>query len=136
MRIVAADVDVAGIVPALGAVLEQVDGADRKGLALDDGGGAAGRQCCVGHECEGLEGAARPKRSWARERVVDQVSALEVKAARAEIADFDRSAVAEAFLHRAIPLLDILRGGMRIERGEAYGGRRQGAGAEHWRAEI
>ena len=89
-----------------------------------------------GNEGERLEGTARPKRPGPGKRVVDEMSALEMESASAEVTDVERCVFAEALLHGCIPLLDVLRGRMRVEGGKADGGCGQRAGAEHWRAEV
>src|SRR5215475_4357887 len=62
--------------------------------------------------------------------------ALEVEAAGADVTDFERGVGVQAFLHRGVPLLDVLRGGMWIEGGETDGGCGKRAGTENGRAEI
>src|ERR1041385_2601970 len=44
MRIASADIDVASVVPTLRGVFQQIDGAHRKGLSLDDRVGTSLRQ--------------------------------------------------------------------------------------------
>src|SRR5882724_7217887 len=76
VRIAAAHVRVTSVVPALRRFLQQVDGADRKCLALNDGSGAAARQYGPGHKRQRLEGTPRSKRPGPRQSVIDQVRAL------------------------------------------------------------
>src|SRR5262249_27373753 len=80
--------------------------------------------------------AARSERAGSGQRVVDQMGALQVESARAEITDFDGSVVAEAFLKRQIPLLNVLRWRVGIESCEADSGRWQRARSKHGSAEI
>src|SRR5580765_9000212 len=73
--IFAAHIHVAGVIPALRGVFEQVDGADWEGLALNDSVGAAGSQDGSGYEAQSVERATRAERSRARRGVVDEVRA-------------------------------------------------------------
>src|ERR1700688_3749098 len=99
MRVVPAHIDVACVVPALRAVLKQVDGTDGKGLALYDGIRAARWQRRIWHKGKRLKRTARSKRSRSGKRVVDEVRPLQVKPTRAEIAYFERCVPPEALLH-------------------------------------
>src|SRR5438046_8081539 len=71
VRITAAEVDVTRVVPALRAVFEEIDGADRESQALNDSIGATRGQRSIGHEGKRFERAARAERSGPRKRVVD-----------------------------------------------------------------
>src|SRR5579864_9011282 len=59
-----------------------------------------------------------------------------MKTARTDITDFHRSVGVQTLLHGGIPLLDILRGRMRVECGKADGGGRERSGAQYRGAEI
>jgi len=135
MRIAASHIDVSRVVPALRAVLEQIDGAYRKGLALNNGVRATGRQLRVRHESERLERPPRPERPGPG-RVLLSSALAAGEAARAEIADFQGSIFAKAFLYRGVVLLYVLGGRMRIECREADGGGWQRAGTQHRRTEV
>src|SRR5256885_645047 len=107
MRVPAAQVDVAGVVPTLRAVFQQVDRADRKCFALNDGVSTACGEFGAVDKCKRFEWAARSKRTGAGQRVVDQVRALQMKTARTEIPGFERNVPPETLLQRKIPLLDV-----------------------------
>ena len=137
MRVTAAHIDVACVVPALRRVGEQIDGAHRSA----DGsgrtiGGRRGRngdtrgQRGIVDELENLERAPRADGAGAWRRIVDEVGALQVNAARSEIADLKSGFTAETLLDRRAPLLDILRGGVWIKGGEAHGGGPENCGIE------
>src|SRR5205085_7602517 len=83
--ILPANIYVTGVVPTLRRIFEQIDCADRERLALDDGVGAARREYCVWNKTECLERTARAERAGSRRRVMDQVRALQVQSARAEM---------------------------------------------------
>jgi hypothetical protein len=113
MRVAAANVDVAGVVPGLRGVGEQVDGAD--GSAQRAGGAAGGRrrrngnaggQAGVCYEFKNLERAARADGAGAWRRVVNEVGALKMNAAGAEVADFEGGFAAETLFDGGTPLLD------------------------------
>ena len=123
----AADVDVAGVVPALGGVLEQVDGGDGEGVGDADD---VGRQGGVGDEADLAEGSAGLNGTGAGLRIVDEVGALKVPTAGAEVADLDGGRGAELFFDVGGPLLDVLRGGVDLHRGEADGGLAEDGGSE------
>src|SRR6266404_7730640 len=91
VRITAAHIHVAPVVPTLRRVFQQIDGADRESLTLHYGGGAARRQQRARHKSERLEGASRAERTRSGKSVVDQVRALQVETARTDVADFQRS---------------------------------------------
>src|SRR5262249_41434252 len=129
-------VHIARVVPALRAVLQQVDRAHRKSLALNHRVGAARSQSRTWYKGKRFERTPWPKGAGSRQRVIDQMCALQMKTARAEITDFDRSISSSAFLQRSTPLLYVLRRRMRIKRGEAYRCRRKRSCAENWRAKI
>src|ERR1700737_605604 len=122
MRIAAPDIHVARVVPTLRGVFQQIDSADRESLTLNDGSAAARRQHRARHKSKRLEGAPRAKRARSGESVVDQVRSLQMESARADVADFKRGVLPEAFLHGAVPLLDVLRGSVGIEGCKAHGG--------------
>src|SRR5258708_7335752 len=61
---------------------------------------------------------------------------LQVETARADVANFERSVLPEAFLHRAVPLLNVLRRRVGIERSETYSSWCQCARAKNGCAEI
>src|ERR1700676_1015662 len=90
VRITATHLDIAGVVPTLSTVLQKVDGADRESLALYDRISAARRKSGVRHKSKRLERSARSQRARSRQRVVNQMRPLQMEAARAEVADFDR----------------------------------------------
>ena len=136
MRIPAPHVDVARVIPTLRAVLQQIDGADRKSHALNHGIRAARRQSGVRDKRKRLEWAAGTERPRTRKSIVDQMRALQVEATRSEIPEFQRSVAPQAFLHGSIPLLNVLRRRVRVEGRETYGRGRQRSDAEHGRAEI
>src|ERR1700751_2202070 len=71
--ILSADVHVSGVVPTLRRVFEQVNGANRKRLALDYGVSAAGSEHCAGYEAQCVEWTARSEWSRTGRRIVDQV---------------------------------------------------------------
>src|SRR5258708_2061316 len=120
MRIPAADIHVSGVVPALSGIFEQINGADRESFALHHSRGAAWRQHGSRNKCERLERTPRAKRTRSGESVVDQMRSLQVETARADVADFERSVLPKAFLHRAVPLLNVLRRRVGIECSETY----------------
>ncbi len=120
VRIATSQVNVARVVPALRCVLQQVDGADRESLALDNGGRATRRQLGPGNKCQRLERTPGAQRAGSGKRVIDQVRSLQVKAAGAEISDFDRRVLPQTLLHRTIPLLNVLRRGVGIECRKAH----------------
>src|SRR5713226_9202774 len=136
MRIAAADIHEARVVPALRGVFQQIDGADWKSLTLHEGSGAIRRQHRARHKSKRLEGTPRPQRARSGESVVDQVRPLQMETSRADVADFKRGVLPEALLHGAVPLLDVLRGSVGIEGCEAHRGWRQGARAQNGCAEI
>src|SRR6266851_648627 len=136
MRIAASDIHVSGVVPALRGILEQINGADRESFALHDSGTAAGGQHRSRNKCERLERTPRAKRTRSGESVVDQMRSLQVETARADVADFKRSVLPEAFLHRPVPLLNVLRWCVGIESSETHSGWRQCAHAKNRCAEI
>src|SRR6267154_80432 len=136
MRIAAADIHVSGVVPALRGILEQINGADRESFALHDSRSTARRQYRSRNKCERLERTPRAKRTRSRESVVDQMRSLQVETARADVADFERGVLPKASLHRAVPLLNVLRRCVGIERSETHGGWRQSARAKNGSAEI
>src|SRR6266478_1913774 len=136
VRIPAADIHVSGVVPALRGIFEQIDGADRESFALHHGGSAAGRQHRSRNKCERLERTPWAKWTRSRESVVDQMRSLQVETARADVADFERSVLPEAFLQRAVPLLNVLRRGVGIERSETHSSWCQCARAKNGSAEI
>ena len=119
MRVLAAHVYVSGVVPTLGRVLEKINGAHRKGLALDHRIRTAGRKHGSRNKTQSLEGTTRPQRPRPGRRVVDQVSALQVEPARPEIAHIDSRVLSKPFLDLPVPLLNVLRRGMRIESRES-----------------
>src|SRR5713226_1203482 len=61
---------------------------------------------------------------------------LQVETARADVADFERSVLSEALLHRAVPLLNVLRRRVGIERSETHSSWCQCARAKNGCAEI
>src|SRR5579884_43214 len=136
MGISAAHVHVGRVVPALCGVLQQVDRAHWKGLALEDRVGAARSENRSWNKRKCLERPAWTQRTWSGRRIVDQVRALQVQPARAEVADFDRCIPAESFLHGCVPLLDVLRWRMRIKSRETNSGGGQWSRAQHRRPEI
>src|SRR5215470_3393104 len=111
-RIAAAHIDVARVIPALGSVLKEVDGAYRKSGADYR---HVGRQHSIRHKADGFEWAAWTNRTWAGGRVVDQVSSLQMNAMGAQVSQLKGSALAKTLLHRCAPLFDVLRGGVRIQ---------------------
>src|SRR5256885_1532396 len=136
MRVPAAQVHVAGVVPTLRAVFQQVDRAHRKCFALNDGVSTAWGEFGAVDKCKRFEWAAGSRRARTRQCVVDQVRALQMKTARAEITDFERRVSPETLLQREIPLLDVLRGRVRIERRKTHGGGWERAGAQHRSSKI
>ena len=111
MGVSASDIDVAGVVSALRGVLQEVDGADRKRLALDDGVGAARGQDGAGHEGQRLKGTAWSEQAGARRSIVDQMRTLKVKTASPQIADVEDGVRPKTFFDLCIPLLNVLRKG-------------------------
>src|SRR5262249_19952365 len=84
-NITTANVHIAGVVPALRRVLQEVDGTDRE---TDGAVGAScrgrnirdiGRQLCPFNETDAWERTAWPNGSRPRRRVVNQVSTLKVQ---------------------------------------------------------
>src|SRR6266478_5584420 len=124
MRISAAHIYEACVVPTLRRVFQQIYGADRESFALHDGRGTARCQHRAGHKRKCLEGTPRTKRTRPRKGVVDQMRPLQMKPALTDVADFQRSVLTEALLHGAVPLLNVLRGSMGIEGCEAHCRRR------------
>src|SRR5438128_10734471 len=59
-----------------------------------------------------------------------------MKAASCQIANFQRRILPKALLHRTIPLLDVLRGRMWVERREAHRRRWQRALTQYWSTEV
>ena len=82
---------------------------------VDAGDGDVRRKDGIGHETDLRKRTARLNESGAGLRIVDQVRALQVKSARAQVADFKRGLAAELLLERSAPLLDILRGRMQLQ---------------------
>ncbi len=78
MRVATPHIDIAGVVPTLRGVFEEIDRAGRESVALiDKVGGAVGSiDHTVGNEGESLERAARAQRARTRSGVVDEMSAL------------------------------------------------------------
>src|SRR5262249_42862611 len=134
--ILAANVDVSGVVPALGGVFEEVDGADGERLALNNNVSAARSQYSSWYEAQSLEGTARTKRARARRRVVNQVSALQMEATRSQILDFNYGVICESFMDLCIPLLNVLSWSVRIKSGETHCCGRQRAFAKDGSAEV
>ena len=73
MRVSAAHVYVTRVIPTLRRVFQQIDRADGKGLALDDGVGATGHENRTRDKAQRMERTPRPERSRSRRRVVDKV---------------------------------------------------------------
>ncbi len=97
MRILPAHIDVGRVVPALSRILESVDRAHGKSLALDYRVGiAAGRQHGAIHKGQRLVGTPRTDWPRSRRRIIDEVRSLQVKSARSEITDCERGVRAEA----------------------------------------
>src|SRR5262249_30562793 len=115
-RMPATNIDVSGVVPALGRVLEEVDGTDRERGTQN---GNVARQHRSGQETKSLEWPPRTDGTATSCPVLDQMSSLQVKAMDAEISDFQRGLLAEALFHRSTPLLDILGRRVELDRGEA-----------------
>src|SRR5260221_3801085 len=137
MRVSAADIDIAGVVPGLRGVGEQVDGAD--GSAQRAGGatcrrsrrsGEAWGQAGVRDEFQERERAARPDGAGAWRRVVDEVGALEMNAASTEVAELESGFAAETLFDGGAPLLDVLGGRVGIEGSEAESGFAEDGGRE------
>src|SRR5260221_5550245 len=137
MRVSAADIDIAGVVPGLRGVGEQVDGAD--GSAQRAGGATCRRsrrngdacgQAGVCDEFQELERAARPDGAGAWRRVVDEVGALEMNAASTEVAELESGFAAETLFDGGAPLLDVLGGRVGIEGSEADSGFAEDGGSE------
>src|SRR5437868_13218221 len=135
-RIPPAHVYIACVIPTLCCVLQQINGAYGERLALHDDIRTARCQNGTGDEGQCLERTPWSKRTWTRSRIVDQVRPLQMKTSRAQIPDFDGCICSEAFLYRTVPLLNVLCRRVRIEGGEAYGGSRQRAGAQHRSTKI
>src|SRR6202030_4799210 len=88
VRVTAADIDIAGVVPRLRGIGEQVDGADGSAESADGAtGGRRGRnghgagETGVSYEFEKFERAARADGARPGRRVIDEVGALKVNAA-------------------------------------------------------
>ena len=126
MRVAAADVNVASIVVTLRGVLQQVDGADGKAyLVIRATRGGRGVGYVRGQNGAGDEADLWQRSSWANgsrpwRRVVDKVRPLQMNAVRSEIANFECRLMAQTFLHRTAPLLDVLRGCVGIHGSETY----------------
>jgi hypothetical protein len=120
------DVDVTGVIPALCAVLQQIDGADWKtnlivwAPASRSRVGHISRQCCIWHKTNLGKRPAWTDWPRARRRIVNQVGALQVETVRSQVSNLERCLMPEAFLDRTAPLLDVLRRSMRVHGGEAY----------------
>jgi len=137
MRVSAADIDIAGVVPGLRGVGEQVDGADgsakracgatcRRSRRNGDTCGQAG----VCDEFQELERAAGPDGAGAWRRVVDEVGALEMNAASTEVAELESGFAAETLFDGSAPLLDVLGRRVGIEGSEADSGFAEDGGSE------
>src|SRR5258708_32048424 len=137
MRGSAADIDIAGVVPGLRGVGEQVDGADgsakracgatcRRSRRNGDTCGQAG----VCDEFQELERAAGPDGAGAWRRVVDEVGALEMNAASTEVAELESGFAAETLFDGSAPLLDVLGRRVGIEGSEADSGFAEDGGSE------
>src|SRR5215472_2961543 len=81
-------------------------------------------------ELENFERAPGTERARTRRRIVDECGALQVPAACTEVADFECGFPTQTLLKRAAPLLDILRGSVRIKRRKADGSRAKNRGVE------
>ena len=137
MRVLPAHVHIACVVPALRRIFQPVDRAYRESLALDNCVGITARgQSGSVYKGKGFERAPWANGSRSRWGVVDQVSPLKVKSARAQVADRERCVGAEALLQLAVPLLDVLRRRIGIERREANSGRLQRTVSQHRRGEV
>lgn len=99
MRVATANIDIAGVVPALRGVFEEIDRAGGESVALiDKVGGAVGSiDDTVGNEGQGLERAARAERAGTRSGVVNEMSALQMEAAGTNIAGLQGSVLTKAF---------------------------------------
>ena len=128
--ILAPHVHVAGVIPTLRRVLEQVDRAHGKSLALDNGVGiAAGRQHGAADKGKRLEGAPRSNRARSRRSIVDQVSALQVKTARSQIAYGQRTCCRRSSSPTGCSTAARIARRVGIECREAHRGCRQRAGS-------
>src|ERR1035437_6218520 len=63
---------------------------------------------------------ARLNQAGTRLRVIDEVGALQVESACAEVADFKRGLTAQLLLERGAPLLNVLRRRVQLQRGETH----------------
>ena len=88
------------------------------------------------HERERLEWTPRTQRAGARRCVVDQVRALQMEPAGAEVADFQRGVRGQRFFNSRVPLLNVLRWRVWIECGEADRGCRQGSSPQDGRTKV
>src|SRR6185437_9201632 len=72
------------------------------------------RQNGVGHEADLFEWSPWLNQSRPWLRIIDQVRALQMESARAQISNLKNRILAQALLHRSAPLLDVLRRRMRL----------------------
>src|ERR1700722_516687 len=113
------NIHVARVIPALGCVFEQVDGADGKGGACNRD---IGRKDGIWNEADLWMRPTRLNQSRSRLRVVDEVRSLQVNAARAEIAKFHRGISRYQLFKRCAPLLNVLRGRVQLKRCKTHDG--------------
>src|SRR5258708_23068412 len=116
MGVTPAHVDVAGVVPALCRVLQQIDGAYRE---RQTDGIHLGRQNSSGDKADLRERTARANRARSGRRVVDKMCALQMKTVVAQEAYFESRLAAQALFHRGAPLLQVLSRRVQIHRREA-----------------
>src|SRR6185437_2577265 len=105
---------IARVIPALCRIFEQVDRAHAKRRT---GHRDVGRNDRIRNEADLFEWSPRLNRSGSWLRIVDQVRALQVEAARTEVADLNHRARSDTLFDRRAPLLDVLRRRMRLHPG-------------------
>jgi hypothetical protein len=114
VAVTAANIDVTCVVVALSGVLQQINRTDGEAdLTVGATGGGRGVRNVCGQNGAGDEADLAERTAWAdgsrsRRRIVDEMRALQVDAVRTQVADFESGLMAEAFLHRSAPLLDVL----------------------------
>src|SRR5215831_2747471 len=106
MCITAPHVHIAGVIPALRCIFQQVDGADGENRAYRI---HARRQDGAGHKTDFREWPARADRTRSRRRVVDEMCALQVDTMVPKISDLQSCFSSKAFFNRRTPLFEILR---------------------------
>src|SRR5438874_11270681 len=125
MRVTAAHIDVACVIPTLSAVFQKIDGADREThttigtSAQRSNVSRVCRQDRAGQESNFREWPPRPNWPWSWQRIIDQVCPLQVDSMCSQISNFQGRFVTQAFLNRTAPLLDVLRRRVWIHGGEA-----------------